>query len=68
MSITISTVTVGTPMCANDVIITFSNNVTICARLVANIGEGTIILHNGKLVLIKKDKSCKVLCEGVSIR
>lgn len=66
--VTISTITVGTPVCANDVIVTFSNNTSIVATLVANINEGVLILYNKKLVLIREDKSCKVLKDGVSIR
>ena len=66
--VTITSVTVGTPVCADDVIVTFSNNTTIVATLVANINEGALILHNKKLVLIREDKSCKVLKDGVSIR
>ena len=65
--VSITSVTVGTSVSADDVIVTFSNGVSICASLVANIGAGTIILHNRKLVLIKEDKSCQVLKEGVSI-
>ena len=65
---TITTVTVGTPMSADDVIITFSNNATICATLIANINEGMLILHNKKLVLVREDKSCKVLKDSISIR
>ena len=66
--VTITSVTVGTPVCADDVIVTFSNNTTIVATLVANINEDVLILHNKKLVLIREDKSCKVLKDGVSIR
>lgn len=65
---TIAAVTVGTPMCADDVIITLSNNTSICATRVADISEGLLVVYNNKLILIKEDKSCKLLREGVSIR
>lgn len=68
MAVTIASVTVGTPMCADDVVIAFSNNTTICATRVADINEGMLIVHNSKLVLIREDKSCKVLREGVILR
>lgn len=65
---TITTVTVGTPMCADDVIIALSNNTSICATRVADISEGLLVVYNNKLILLKEDKTCKLLREGVSIR
>jgi len=68
MATTITAVVFGTPVCADDVIITLSNNTQICARFVANVSDGALIVHNNKLILLKEDKSCKLLREGVSVR
>ena len=68
MATTITSVTVGTPVCADDVVITLSNNTSICATRVADISEGLLVVHNNKLILIREDKSCKLLREGVVLR
>ena len=68
MATTIASVTVGTPMCADDVVIALSNNTSICATRVADISDGLLVVYNNKLILIREDKSCSVLREGVILR
>ena len=52
-----------------NVSVTFSNGAQLLAKAILD-DEHEYILHvNGKLVqVLKKDLSCKVLAEGVSIR
>ena len=69
MAAPITSISIGTVVSTEDVLINFSNGASICARLVAQLEDSVLILHNHKLVRIfNADKSCKVLKEGVSIR
>mgnify|MGYP007012496289 CR=1 FL=1 len=62
-------VTVGSSFDKDDVLIKIDNGTSICATLVTNeLAEGMLICHNGKLILLREDYSCKVLREGVSVR
>ena len=65
----IISVTVGSAFDQNDVLIKIDNGTSICATLVTNeLPEGMLICHNNKLILLRKNYSCKVLREGVSVR
>lgn len=65
----IVSVTIGTSFDEDDVLIKIDNGTSICATLVTSeLSEGLLICHNGKLILLRNDYSCKVLREGVSVR
>jgi len=53
----------------NDAVVKFSNGYQLLVRVIdEDSGRYIVYTPNHKLVAIGKDLSCKVLCEGVSIR